>query len=107
MNLQKLTFLLAASALLVSARTKPDDWRPMFDGTSLEGWKANEHPESWTVKNGAITGDGPASHLFWMKEKCANCEFKAEVRQRWRRLRACIVDRFWAWISKRVRSAGR
>ena len=80
MNLRKLTFFLAASAMLVSARTKPEDWRPMFDGTSLEGWKANEHPESWKVKNGAITGDGPASHLFWMKEKCVNCEFKAEVR---------------------------
>ncbi len=52
----------------------------MFDGSTLDGWKANEHPESWTVKNGAITGDGPASHLFWMKEKCVNCEFKAEVK---------------------------
>jgi hypothetical protein len=80
MNSRKLTLFLAATALLVSARTKPDDWRPMFDGSTLDGWKANEHPESWTVKNGAITGDGPASHLFWMKEKCVNCEFKAEVK---------------------------
>ena len=52
----------------------------MFDGSTLEGWKANEHPESWTVKDGAIRGDGPASHLFYMTEKCVNCEFKAEVR---------------------------
>jgi hypothetical protein len=80
MKLSKIAFFLAASALVLSARHKADEWISMFDGTSLEGWKANERPESWTVKNGAITGDGAASHLFWMTEKCVNCEFKAEVK---------------------------
>ncbi|HVO96793.1 MAG TPA: DUF1080 domain-containing protein [Bryobacteraceae bacterium] len=80
MNARNLFIALAACSALLCARHKPDDWKPMFDGSTLDGWKANEHPESWTVKNGAITGDGPASHLFWMKEKCVNCEFKAEVR---------------------------
>lgn len=80
MNFSKLAFLLAVTSLIAFARSKADDWKPMFDGSTLEGWKANEHPESWTVKNGAITGDGPASHLFWMKEMCVNCEFKAEVK---------------------------
>jgi hypothetical protein len=80
MKFSKITFFLAAAAVVLSARHKADDWIPMFDGSTLDGWKANEHPESWTVKNGAITGDGPASHLFWMKEKCVNCEFKAEVK---------------------------
>jgi hypothetical protein len=80
MNLRKTFLLLAACSLFLSARHKADDWIPMFDGTSLDGWKANEHPESWTAKNGSIVGDGPASHLFWMKEKCSNCEFKAEVK---------------------------
>jgi hypothetical protein len=80
MKFSLIASFLAASTLLLAARHKADEWKPMFDGSSLEGWKANEHPESWTVKNGAITGDGPASHLFWMKEKCLNCEFKAEVR---------------------------
>jgi hypothetical protein len=80
MKFSKIAFYLAGTALVLSARHKADDWIPMFDGSSLDGWKANEHPESWNVKNGAITGDGPASHLFWMKEKCVNCEFKAEVK---------------------------
>ncbi len=80
MKFPRLAFCLAATALFLSARHKNDGWKPMFDGSTLEGWKANEHPESWTVKNGAITGDGPASHLFWMTEKCVNCEFKAEVK---------------------------
>jgi hypothetical protein len=80
MNLPKIALLLAAAAMAVGAKNKTDDWKPMFDGSSLEGWKANQNPESWTVKDGAITGDGAASHLFYMKEKCFNCEFKAEVK---------------------------
>jgi hypothetical protein len=81
MKFSKITIFLAAFALVLSAKhKKADDWIPMFDGSTLNDWKANEHPESWTVKNGSITGDGPASHLFWMKEKCFNCEFKAEVK---------------------------
>lgn len=55
-------------------------WVSMFDGKTLNGWKANEHPESWKVVDGAIVGDGPTSHLFWMVRQCGNCEFKAEVK---------------------------
>src|SRR5947199_8911898 len=57
-----------------------DGWISMFDGKTLDGWKANERPESWKVVDGAITGDGPASHLFWMTRECENCEFRAEVK---------------------------
>ncbi len=55
-------------------------WINMFDGKTLDGWKANEHPESWTVKDGCIVGHGERSHLFWMKRKCRDCEFQAEVK---------------------------
>jgi hypothetical protein len=55
-------------------------WIQMFDGKTLNGWKANEKPESWKVVNGAIVGDGPTSHLFWMVRECENCEFEAEVK---------------------------
>jgi hypothetical protein len=83
--MRTLFVIAAASALMlsVSARNKTpkkDEWKPIFDGTTLEGWKANENPGSWTVKDGAIRGDGPASHLFYMGEICRNCEFKAEVK---------------------------
>ncbi|HPQ14549.1 MAG TPA: DUF1080 domain-containing protein [Bryobacteraceae bacterium] len=55
-------------------------WIQMFDGKTLNGWKANENPESWSVKDGAIVGDGDVSHLFYMLEECVDCEFKAEVK---------------------------
>jgi hypothetical protein len=81
-------FILLAAALSLSAENRlvdkfkshKYDWYPIFDGSTLEGWKANEHPESWTVKDGAIRGDGEASHLFYMDDKCVNCEFQADVR---------------------------
>ena len=69
-----------ALATTVHAADKPGRWIKMFDGKTLNGWKANERPESWSVKNGAIVGDGEASHLFYMKEECGNCEFKAKVK---------------------------
>jgi hypothetical protein len=75
--------IVLAAALTLSAKDKKPgkyDWQPMFDGSTLAGWEANDHPESWTVKDGTIRGDGPASHLFYMREQCVNCEFKAEVR---------------------------
>ncbi|HWQ55907.1 MAG TPA: DUF1080 domain-containing protein [Bryobacteraceae bacterium] len=68
------------AAVACQAAEKPGKWVKMFDGKTLDGWKAGERPESWSVKNGAIVGDGEVSHLFWMKEQCENCEFKAKVK---------------------------
>ena len=59
---------------------KGDEWTSMFDRTSLDGWKATGNPGSWTVKDGAIRGEGSASLLVYQDEKCVNCEFRADVR---------------------------
>ena len=61
-------------------QTKPGKWIHMFDGKTLAGWEANDNAPSWTVRDGVIIGDGERSHLFYKKEVCENCEFKAEVR---------------------------
>jgi hypothetical protein len=76
---------LAMAALCVtpvafSQDVKGGKWIKMFDGKDLDGWKANERPESWKAVDGMIVGDGEASHLFFMKEECGNCEFKASVK---------------------------
>lgn len=72
--------LSAENRLIEKFKSHKYDWYSIFDGATLEGWKANEHPESWSVKDGAIRGDGDASHLFYMDAKCVNCEFKADVK---------------------------
>src|SRR5262245_41045012 len=76
--MRTLALLMIAAAALCAADN--DGWISMFDGKTLDGWKANENPEAWTVKDGCITGDGERSHLFWMQRECENCEFKAEVK---------------------------
>jgi Domain of Unknown Function (DUF1080) len=77
-----LFLLLPVSLCLAADKPKPgkNGWVSMFDGKTLEGWKANQSPESWKVVDGAIVGDGPVSHLFWMARECENCEFRAEVK---------------------------
>jgi hypothetical protein len=72
-----LVFLLLAAFPLLAAE---EGWVNMFDGKTLEGWEASERPENWTVEDGTIVGRGPRSHLFWMKQECEDCEFKAEVK---------------------------
>jgi len=57
-----------------------EKWVKMFDGKTLEGWKASEKPENWTVVDGTIQGKGERSHLFWMGQECGDCEFRAEVK---------------------------
>lgn len=84
MKLDKLLLVafLTLSATGATAQVKPkgDGWIQMFDGKSLDGWKAADNEGSWSVKNGAIVGDGERSHLFWTVKECKNCEFFAEVK---------------------------
>ncbi len=73
---------LAMLVMFLGAALAPaaGEWIEMFDGKSLDGWKASERPENWTVEDGCIVGRGERSHLFWMKEQCEDCEFMAEVK---------------------------
>lgn len=62
-----------------------DGFTSLFDGMTLAGWKANENPDSWGVKDGAIICHGPRSHLFYVGPDAAkpaefkNFHVKAEV----------------------------
>jgi hypothetical protein len=63
-------------------------FEPLFDGKSLAGWKPNENPASWQVRDGAIVCKGPRSHLFYVGPDAArpaeftNFHLKAEVMTR-------------------------
>lgn len=56
-------------------------WVSMFDGKTLDGWKANEDIDSFSVKNGSIVANSPGRcHLFYQTEQpFKNFEFKAKV----------------------------
>lgn len=63
------------------ADDKSDGWITLFDGTSLDGWKASEHKESWSLKDGILTCHGERSHLFYVGPEAPfkNFELKVEV----------------------------
>lgn len=58
-------------------------WQPLFDGRSLDGWRANEHPESFQVRDGNIVVRGERGHLFYvgpvMNHDFRDFELKLEV----------------------------
>jgi hypothetical protein len=41
-------------------------WHSLFDGRSLEGWRASDAPGTFSVRDGAIVVHGPRSHLFYV-----------------------------------------
>jgi|SaaInlStandDraft_1057018.scaffolds.fasta_scaffold02726_4 inosose dehydratase len=57
------------------------DFVSLWDGKSMNGWKINESPETWQIKDGALVCNGPRSHLFYADELAPfkNFELKVDV----------------------------
>lgn len=60
-TLASLILLVAFSAM----RSDNAEWISLFDGKTLNGWKAAEHPGTFTVADGAIVVYGDRAHLFY------------------------------------------
>lgn len=58
-------------------------WVSLFDGKSLDGWKPNENPETFSVKDGVLIVKGKKAHLYYMgsvsNHDFTNFEFEADV----------------------------
>ena len=56
-------------------------WVSLFDGSTLDGWeKVGKDDSVWEVKDGAISGSGPASMLVNTKGPYRNFRYRAEIR---------------------------
>jgi len=56
-------------------------WTSLFDGASLDGWETvGKEGSVWEVKDGAMTGSGPASMLVCTKGPYKNFRYRAEVK---------------------------
>ena len=67
--------------LAVRRGAADEGWITLFDGTSLDGWKASENTDAWTLKDGLLTANGKRSHLFYMGDLAPfkNFDLKVEV----------------------------
>jgi len=70
-----IAILLAAPAAAYALPDDSADWISLFDGKSLDGWKANEHPETFKVVDGQILVHGERTHLFYVGP-VHNADFK-------------------------------
>lgn len=78
-----LLFLLITACSTTNSKTEANEWIPLFDGKTLNGWKASENPATFKVENGMIVANGPRAHLFYvgpvMNHDFKNFELKAQV----------------------------
>lgn len=85
-RLPYLTFLVLAAALTLGGSTGfgQQEWISLFDGQSLDGWRASEHPDTWRVQDGCLVARGGRSHLFYDgpvgNHDFGNFELQAEVK---------------------------
>lgn len=81
-----IAMLLAAPAAAYAFNEDSPEWIPLFDGKTLDGWKANEHPETFSVVDGQIMAHGLRTHLFYVgpvhNADFKNFELSAEIMTR-------------------------
>ncbi len=78
-----LTCALGLPSVFMHNVGRAQEFVSVFDGKTLDGWKANEKPESFSVVDGTLKLEGGMAHLFLIKEGFAdlkNFEFKADVK---------------------------
>jgi Domain of Unknown Function (DUF1080) len=63
--------------------SQQNDWTNLFDGKTLNGWKASENPGTFTIQDGQIVVFGDRGHLFYTgafnNHNFKNFEFKLQV----------------------------
>ncbi len=57
---------VVASALLACGASAAEGWQPLFNGKNLDGWKVNESPSTFSVKDGQIVVKGDRAHMFYV-----------------------------------------
>jgi hypothetical protein len=74
---------IASCGLLLSVKAddKVGAWTLMWDGATMDGWKANENKDSWKIVDDALVCHGERSHLFYEGDgkPFKNFEFECDV----------------------------
>lgn len=78
------TFGFILAGFIGSADQQTNEWISLFNGKTLEGWKAAEHPDTFSIEDGTIKVHGPRAHLFYVgsvqDHNFDNFEFKADIK---------------------------
>jgi hypothetical protein len=79
-----IALVVTLGALAAGGQGDPNaGWHRLFDGKSLDGWKASENKGTFTVQDGMIVAHGARSHLFYVgpvhDANFTNFELQAEI----------------------------
>lgn len=67
MRYPKIAHIVACLFTVLPAAAADDtEWITLFNGHSLDGWKASENKDTFKVVDGVIVADGKRSHLFYV-----------------------------------------
>src|SRR4051812_38873945 len=55
-----------SKAAASSAKRDADGFITLFDGSSLDGWKANENTDSFKLVDHELVANGDRAHLFYV-----------------------------------------
>ena len=78
--MRKCFAVLALSAALLSGRSK-SEWKPLFNGKNLEGWK-HVGKGGMIVAAGQIQTQGGMGLLYWTETKLGDCVIKIVYKMR-------------------------
>lgn len=81
------SFVFAAAMVIAAGfpvQAEESGFETLFDGRSMDGWKAGENADSWKLVDGELVCHGPRSHLFYIGKgpepaEWKNFHFKADV----------------------------
>ncbi len=74
--------LLACASIAFGQVKNEKGFKTIFDGKTFNGWKkAEENPDTWTIKDGAFVAAGPRNHLYFAGDEkpFVNFELKIDV----------------------------
>jgi hypothetical protein len=81
-SLSALTLLtLAVLSLSLATSAQKSDWKPLFNGKDLTGWK-HVGPGGDTVEDGLIKTHGGMGLLYWTGGKISNCRLRVVYKMR-------------------------
>jgi hypothetical protein len=79
--MQRWLVLLTLLALPIVAYAQTDEWKQLFDGKDLTGWK-HVGPGSMTVEDGLIRTHGGMGLLYWTGGKLGDCVIRVVYKMR-------------------------
>ena len=71
-------FIVLAAIFLMAAKASEPQWKPLFNGKDLTGWK-HVGPGGMTVEDGLIQTHGGMGLLYWTGGKVGDCRIKRRI----------------------------